>query len=171
MIEPRRFYGKYRGVVVNNADPKQIGRVQATVSDVVGLTPTTWAMPCVPLAGLQMGLFGVPPIGAGVWVEFEQGDPDYPIWSGCWWGGREELPALALATVPNVTNIVLQTLGQCTLQISDAPPGGTIMLKTAGGASITISDTGGIVMTDGQGGTIVVTKGIVSINGTALVVK
>ena len=57
-------------------------------------------MPCVPLAGKQMGTFVVPPIGAGVWIEFEQGDPDYPIWTGCFWGIAAEVPALALAGVP-----------------------------------------------------------------------
>jgi len=32
----------------------------------------------------EMGLFALPSVGAGVWIEFEHGDPDYPIWSGCW---------------------------------------------------------------------------------------
>ena len=55
------------------------------VPDVLGLVPSTWAEPCVPLAGPTgppMGVYLVPPIGAGVWVEFEHGDPDYPIWVG-----------------------------------------------------------------------------------------
>ena len=81
-----RYYGKYRGTVLVNIDPLQIGRIMAQVPDVFGETPTSWAMPCVPAAGIQAGCFVVPPIGSQVWIEFEQGDPDYPIWTGGFWG-------------------------------------------------------------------------------------
>ena len=110
-----KFFGKYRGTVVNNIDPQQMARIQAQVPDVLALIPSTWAMPAVPLAGRQMGTFVLPPIGSGVWVEFEQGDPDYPIWTGCWWGSAAEVPALALAAPPTMQNIVFQTPGQNTL--------------------------------------------------------
>ena len=89
----QRFYGKYRGTVLNNVDPLQIGRIQVIVPDVSTILPSSWAMPCAPVAGIQTGVFAVPPIGAGVWVEFEQGDPDYPIWAGCFWGSAAEVPA------------------------------------------------------------------------------
>ena len=90
----RKYYGKYRGVVLDNADPMLMGRILAMAPDVSSLMPTTWCMPCVPGAGLQAGLLVVPSIGAGVWLEFEQGDPDYPIWTGCYWGSAAELPTL-----------------------------------------------------------------------------
>jgi uncharacterized protein involved in type VI secretion and phage assembly len=80
-----RFYGKYRGLVIENIDPEQIGRIMVQVPDVLGETPSSWAMPCVPAAGIEAGCFIVPPIGSQVWVEFEQGDPDYPIWTGGFW--------------------------------------------------------------------------------------
>ena len=54
MSDPQRLFGKYRGTVLNNLDPLQLGRIQATVPDVSGLAPTSWAMPCVPVAGKQM---------------------------------------------------------------------------------------------------------------------
>ena len=73
---------------MNNVDPMQIGRIQAIVPDVSGPLPTSWAMPCLPVAGINTRLFTVPQIGAGVWIEFEQGDPDYPIWVGGYWGTR-----------------------------------------------------------------------------------
>ena len=69
-------------------------------------------MPCVPFAGQQSGVFVLPQIGAGVWVEFEQGDPDYPIWVGGFWGSAAEVPALALAGLPVSPSIVLQTGNQ-----------------------------------------------------------
>ena len=86
------FYGKYRGKVENNVDPLQQGRVQVTVPAVLGDGRLSWAMPCAPYAGSQVGFFAVPPVGANVWVEFEAGDPDYPIWSGCFWGKRRGAP-------------------------------------------------------------------------------
>ena len=112
MSEPKKYYGKYRGTVVNNIDPQQIGRILVMVPDVSGLVPTSWAMPCVPIAGKQMGTYCVPQVGAGVWVEFEQGDPDYPIWVGGYWGVVAEVPVLALAGIPASPNIVLQSAAQ-----------------------------------------------------------
>src|SRR5262245_55921343 len=119
----QRYYGKYRGTVVNNIDPEQRGRIQAIVPDVQGLVPTTWAMPCLPIAGKQEGIFDVPQIGAGVGIEFEQGDADYPIWVGGFWGAFAEVPSAGLAPppIPPGQSIVFQTTLQHALVISDAP--------------------------------------------------
>src|ERR1700691_4443684 len=84
----QKYYGKYRGTGLDNVDPMQMGRIIAMVPDVSSLLPTSWCMPCVPGAGLQAGMLVVPAIGAGVWIEFEQGDPDYPICPGGSWGVR-----------------------------------------------------------------------------------
>jgi uncharacterized protein involved in type VI secretion and phage assembly len=162
------FYGKYRGSVVNNVDPMNIGRLMVQVPDVSNVIPSTWAMPCLPFAGIQNGFFAMPAIGAGVWVEFEQGNPDYPIWSGCFFGSAAETPALALATPPGLQAVVIQTVGQNTLMISDTPgPTGGILLKTAAGAMISISDTG-IIISNGQGATIAMTGPAVTVNEGAL---
>ena len=113
--QARTFYGKYRGTVINNVDPMMRGRLLLEVPDVVGFTPSSWAEPCVPLAGPSgppMGVYMVPPIGAGVWVEFEQGDPSKPIWVGCRWGLPTDIPPLALLGLPISPNICLQTAGQ-----------------------------------------------------------
>ena len=94
------------------------------VPDVLGETPSSWAMPCVPAAGIQAGIFIVPPIGSQVWVEFEQGDPDYPIWTGGFWGLAADVPTFAIAppAIPPGQNIVLQTTGENMIMVSDAPP-------------------------------------------------
>jgi uncharacterized protein involved in type VI secretion and phage assembly len=165
-----RYYGKYRGIVVNNVDPMSMGRLQAQVPDVLGETPSSWAMPCLPLGGIQTGLFTFPPVGAGVWMEFEQGDTDHPIWTGCWWGSAAELPALALATPPPLPRIVLQTQLQNAIVVSDAPgPAGGIMLKTMTGAMIMINEVG-IVISNGQGATISLLGPSVTVNNGALMV-
>jgi uncharacterized protein involved in type VI secretion and phage assembly len=163
------YFGKHRGTVLNNVDPQQIGRLQVTVPD-VPLALSSWAMPCFPFAGIQSGAWMIPSIGAGVWVEFEQGDPDYPIWSGCYFGSAAEVPALALAAPPALPNTVLQTTGQSTLMLSDVPgPTGGILLKTATGALISINDVG-ITISNGKGATIVMSGPTVTVNSGALVV-
>jgi uncharacterized protein involved in type VI secretion and phage assembly len=83
------FFGKYRGVVTDNQDPQMCGRIKAKVPDVFGDDESGWATPCAPFGGLNTGFFAMPKVNAGVWIEFEQGDPDYPIWSGCWWSEQE----------------------------------------------------------------------------------
>jgi len=145
MSDGGKFWGKYRGTVVNNIDPEQRGRLLVTVPDVLALVPSTWAEPCTPLAGPTgppMGVYLVPPIGAGVWVEFEQGDPDYPIWVGCRWGTAADIPSLAHAGLPVSPSIVLQTAGQNSVVISDVPgPAGGIMLR-CGSSTVMITQTG-----------------------------
>ena len=79
MTEGPKYFGMYRATVINNIDPMQSGRIQVIVPDAGGLTPSTWAMPCVPVAGIQSGMYAVPPISSGVWIQFESGDPDYPV--------------------------------------------------------------------------------------------
>jgi Type VI secretion system/phage-baseplate injector OB domain len=93
----RRFYGKYRGFVVNNDDPKKLGRLELMVPSVLGpKVKTGWALPCVPYGGdVNQGFLCIPERGAGVWVEFEEGDLEFPIWVGTFWsepGGKSELP-------------------------------------------------------------------------------
>lgn len=87
--ETDRFYGKYRGLVQANTDPLNLGRIKATVPEILGEVPTGWALPCAPYAGTGVGLFAIPPAGARVWIEFEAGDVSRPIWTGAWWGQAE----------------------------------------------------------------------------------
>jgi len=165
-----RYFGIYRGTVIDNVDPMQMGRISVIVPDVGSVTPSTWAMPCAPMAGKQMGAFFVPQIGAGVWIQFEGGDPDYPVWVGGWWGNAAEVPALALAAPPGDPSIVLQTTLQNAVVVSDLPgPSGGIMLKSATGATIIVNDTG-IYIQNGKGASIVMTGPTVTVNAGALVV-
>jgi hypothetical protein len=171
---PPKYYGKYRGLVVENIDPEQIGRVLVQVPDVLGELPSSWAMPCVPAAGIQSGIFIVPPIASQVWVEFEQGDPDYPIWTGGFWGLVADVPIFATAppAIPPGQNIVLQTTGENMILVSDAPPSpvtGGIVLKSVSGAMIVVNETG-IYISNGQGATITLIGPTVDVNLGALTV-
>jgi hypothetical protein len=171
----RTFLGKYRGTVLSNVDPEQRGRLILNIPDVLGDITSSLAEPCVPLAGPTeppMGVYLVPPIGAGVWVEFEHGDPDYPIWTGCRWGGKSDIPTQASAGNPADPNIVIQSLLQHMIMISDMPPSpatGGIMLKSTTGAMIVVNDSG-IYISNGKGAMITMVGPTVTINNGALVV-
>ena len=170
MDEPVRYYGKYRGTVINNVDPMRLGRIQVQVPDVHGVVPSTWAMPCVVSSGIQNGMLWVPMIGAGVWVEFEQGNSDYPIWVGGWWGSAAEVPALSQIAPPGVSALAIQTALQNGVLVSDVPgPTGGIMLKSTLGASIIVNDTG-IYIQNGKGASITLVGPTVTVNTGALVV-
>lgn len=170
MSSATKYWGKYRGMVLNNVDPMQMGRLMVQVPDVTSLIPGTWAMPCVPVAGIQNGMVALPMIGSGVWIEYEQGDPDFPIWVGCFWGSAAELPALSHLTPPVISAITFQTPLQNGVTISDLPgPTGGIMLKSTTGASIIVNDTG-IYIQNGKGASIVMAGPSVTINAGALVV-
>jgi hypothetical protein len=122
---PGQFFGKYRGKVENNIDPMMMGRVQVSVPAVLGDGGLSWAMPCAPYAGSGVGFFAIPPTGANVWVEFEGGDPDYPIWSGGFWGVGE---APAQPAIPQMK--VFKTDG-VTLTINDLPGVGGLTLEVS----------------------------------------
>jgi hypothetical protein len=87
-----KFFGKYRGVVANNVDPIQMGRLRAQVPDLFGAKESDWALPAV--SSHVSGKVGslLPKIGAAVWIEFEQGYPDRPIWAGCFYRTPAETP-------------------------------------------------------------------------------
>jgi uncharacterized protein involved in type VI secretion and phage assembly len=104
--------GKHRGIVVENRDPQAIGRLKVKVPDVLG-DAEAFAMPSLPYAGPNVGFLALPPIGANVWVDFEECDTARPVWSGCFWGPGE---APAAASNPAVkvfqTDTVKMTLSE-----------------------------------------------------------
>jgi len=179
--ETKKFYGKYRGTVMNNIDPMQMGRIQAIVPDVLGPIPTSFAMPCLPITGKQMGTFMLPQIGSGVWIEFEQGNPDYPIWTGGYWGLAAELPLAALAGNPAAPSLIFQSTLQNAVIISDLPPTppppvmppvpttGGIILRSTTGASIVVNDAG-IFISNGKGAIISMMGPSILVNNGALMI-
>lgn len=160
-----QFFGKYRGVVTNIKDPLQIGRIRAHVPDVLGDNESGWAMPCFPFGGSGMGFFALPKVDAGVWIEFEHGDPDYPIWAGCWYGGVSDVPPLLLA--PPYKKVLLKTEGGTSILLDDTPGIGGITLETSGGQKIKILGTG-IEIDNGMGAAIKLTGPQISMNNGAL---
>lgn len=85
-----RYYGKYRGQVVDNEDPLNLGRIKATVPRIAREEELGWALPAFPYGGAsEQGFFALPEVDATVWIEFEEGNLSYPIWTGTWYGDGE----------------------------------------------------------------------------------
>jgi hypothetical protein len=89
---PAKFFGKYRGVVTSNVDPERRGRVRVQVPDVFGADGSGFALPCVPCNLSKTVGSSLPKIGASVWIEFEQGDANRPIWTGCFYSSTDVTP-------------------------------------------------------------------------------
>ena len=159
------FFGKYRGTVVNNIDPMLIGRVQVSVPAVLGEGTLSWAMPCAPFAGMTEGMFAVPTVGANVWVEFEGGNPDFPIYSGGFWGEGES-PAIP----PGPTTTVLARLG-VSITINALPGAGGLTILVGPPVVDTpmsmMFNAAGITMTCGAS-SILLSPASVTINEGAL---
>ncbi|GLF93122.1 phage baseplate assembly protein V [Streptomyces yaizuensis] len=164
-----RFLGKFRGRVTDNRDPLGLGRITAEVPDVLGRETSTWALPCLPFTGRGSGQYVVPEIGSGVWIEFEQGDPSFPVWTGSWYGSVAELPSDARAEVPGSHPVVVETPGGHKLVLSDLPGGTGILLRAPGGAYVQI-DERGVTISNGRGASVVLSGDEVDINNGRLIV-
>jgi uncharacterized protein involved in type VI secretion and phage assembly len=157
----QRFQGKFRGIVTDNRDPLMTGRIKARVPDVLGEEESGWALPSSPYAGDGVGLFLIPPVDASVWIEFEHGDPEYPIWSGCFWA-QGEVPAQ-----PAVPEMKVLKTDTATITLDDTQGKSSVTIETKAGMKIVINSQG-IEINDGQKGSIKLTGPKVSINDGAL---
>jgi uncharacterized protein involved in type VI secretion and phage assembly len=159
-----KFYGKYRGVVTDNSDPEQMGRIRAKVPNVLGDQPCTWALPASPYAGKKVGLFLIPPKDASVWIEFEQGDLQHPIWSGCFWGAADDVPESAGAAE---VKVLKTDAGTIILNDQQGSEKITIELKTSSVDLKIVVDTQKIEISNGNE-KIEVSSSSVKINDDAL---
>jgi len=163
-----RRYGKYRATVLNNLDAQNQGRIMVQLADIYGLFPSTWAMPAFPFAGINAGAVALPAIGSQVWVEFEAGDPDMPIWTGGFWANPGGFPVLALAgATPATPNIHFQTSTGVAITLSDNPAQ-QVFIMTPAGQMMTMGASG-IVITNGAASIAMVGPSVI-INGGALTV-
>ena len=161
----QKFFGKYRGTVINNLDPLNLGRVQARVPEILQDEPSGWAYPAAPYAGANQGLFTIPPIEAGVWIEFEAGDVSRPIWAGTWWSegqvprdnsGAGATPPLKILRSEQGLMLALDDDAQ-TVTISDANGTNLVVVKVQQGqvrieaTSKVVIEAPQIELTDGAG--------------------
>jgi cytoskeletal protein CcmA (bactofilin family) len=138
-------WGKYRGTVIDNVDPMVSARLLCDVPSLPGGV-LNWATPCVPYAALEEGFLSVPPVGANVWIEFEGGNLDHPIWTGCFWEA-EEIPEMPELSPEEPDAIKVFRSKSCTLLYNDLPAEGGITMSAADPAvdvpvTVTLSSEG-----------------------------
>lgn len=153
------YFGKYRGTVSNNVDPMSRGRVQVQVPAVYGTNTLNWALPSVPFAGSGVGFYMIPPVGANIWVEFEGGNIDAPIWSGCFWG-EGECPG----QTPMIKIIKTQA---ATITLDEVNASAPVVIETQAGDRITITAQG-VTVESASGAKVELSGPKVSVNSGAL---
>lgn len=158
------YFGKYRGRVANNLDPDGRGRLQVEVPAVLGEGRESWALPCMPYAGPLVGFFAIPPVGASIWVEFEGGDPESPIWSGAFWEDGDTPPSVSKASPEAQTAMTCLETESARITLDDGPNGGLTI--EARGLTVVLSDSG-FEITNGTA-SIAMNNGTVSINRDGL---
>jgi uncharacterized protein involved in type VI secretion and phage assembly len=145
-----RYYGKYRGAVVDNEDPQRRGRLRVRIPSVLGETETTWALPCLPYGGTpDVGLYLVPDVDARVWVEFEEGDIGHPLWVGTFWPSGAGGEATG---DPQVRG--LRTASGHELSFEDHAGAERTRLAHPAGALVTIDEQGTVTVADAAGATV-----------------
>ena len=166
------YFGMYRGIVTDNNDPQSKGRLKVKVPSVSG-DVDAWAMPCVPYAGDGVGFYSLPENGTGVWVAFEQGDPSFPVWMGCFWGDGqlpdESNPAIKIWKTQSLTIRIDDDADEL---IIEATSGSKLTISAdvkseSGGASHTVGSSG-VTSESGALGKIEVTTTSVKVNGGSL---
>lgn len=165
-----RFFGKHRALVVDNDDKEHLGRLKVQVPSLLGdQVVTGWAAPCVPYGGgPDRGMLFVPEIGDGVWVEFEEGDLEFPIWVGTFWSKPDDTSEVPLRIKADgtkddsaqepPTRKIIKTVKGHTLQFEDADGEEMVILKEAKNGRVVTLDKTGIAIDDGAGNRLEITS-------------
>lgn len=155
-----RYYGKYRAFVHDNADPENRGRLRLKIPEILGNDVISgWALPCTPYGGAaNQGFFFIPENEAGVWVEFESGLLEYPIWVGTYWckpGDASEVPSPGDEQSPP-TRKIIRTLKGNSIEMEDKDSEEVFVIKYYDGSkeNTVTMDASGIVITDANDNTI-----------------
>lgn len=171
-MDEQSYFGIYQGIVADcQQNPPPLGRILVRVPDLFGDQVIGPAWPCLPFAGDKMGFFAVPPKDTLVWIMFEMGNPDLPVWMGSFWEEEKEMPKLPQGAQNDPDSVVMIcTKGGHSILLDDAQSGGGLIFKTSGGQKIEINDQG-IVIDNGKGAKIELKSSQVSINSGALEVS
>lgn len=166
--EQDRYYGKYRGLVADNQDPEKRGRLRVRVPSVLGDQLTDWALPCFPIGGLAgQGLFAVPEMNAQLWIEFEEGDLQHPIWTGTFYQQQADVPGSPYGSSKSPQSYVLQTSGGHQLRFEGNE---RVLLEHQSGAAVELGTDGSAVLRDRYGNSLSMAADGVRLSAATMIV-
>lgn len=123
-----QYFGKYRAKVVDVKDPEKRGRIRVMCPKVLGEAKSAWCEPCIPVAYDSGGDFAIPKLNEFVWVEFEEGNSNKPIYTGGLWSTNKS-PSSSYATGSR-----LITWGACRITMT-----GSSLILSVGSSKVTIT--------------------------------
>ncbi|MEM7669861.1 MAG: phage baseplate assembly protein V [Pseudomonadota bacterium] len=148
-----KFWGKYRGFVVDNDDPEGRGRVRLSIASVLGGEVSQWAEPAFAYGGgMDFGVIAVPPVDSAVLVEFIEGDASAPLWTGTFWRTQSEVPA----EYEGPATKVLKTESGHRLIFNDTEGDEKITLHSSADAVAEMDHEGSIALTASDGAKVVI---------------
>ena len=121
------YYSKYRAFVADNEDPQGYGRLKVSVPEIHGDEVLNyWAYPGNNFSGKGYGAQVIPKLNDMVWVEFEKGRANKPIW---YFGhfGKDEKPT----ELKDIKNFWFKTPEGHTIEFNDTDS--TIKITSVGG--------------------------------------
>lgn len=171
--EQRRYTGKFRAVVVDNADPEGRGRLKLRVPSLLGEADSDWALPSLPYGGAAgLGFLMIPPVGAQCFAEFIEGDLSAPVWTGTYYRAAETPPDDSIkGAAPTVK--LLQTDSGHLLMFDDADGAEALTVRSKARAEVRLDEVGSLALSDANGATVTLdaqsgTLSVADANGNTL---
>lgn len=113
------YSGLYKGIVSNIDDPEKRGRIKCLIPDVLGdRVESAWCEPCVPVAYDYGGDFCLPQLNETIWLAFEKGNSNFPVYLGNWWQ-KEMTPLGANYSVSSASSVRIISFDNCSLILKD----------------------------------------------------
>ena len=138
-----KYYGKYSGEVTKNEDEDKLGQIWVKVPSVFGAELEVLARPCFATCH-----FFVPAVGTKVWVEFEAGNPSFPLWTGVWYPSGKTPPE---AAIKPPDDRVIQTPSGHTIEMMDKAGEEKIVIRHKDNSYVAIDKDGGVLIANKNG--------------------
>jgi uncharacterized protein involved in type VI secretion and phage assembly len=168
-----RIFGVVVGVVTNNKDPDNLGRVKLKfpwLSD-QDEDESNWARIAAPMAGKERGFYFLPEVDDEVLVGFEQGNPRFPYVLGVLWNGKDAPPANN-SDGKNNLRLIKSRSGHA-IRLNDEDGKETIEIIDKTGKNSLIFDTSNntITITADKDITLSATKGTIKLDAQKIEIK
>jgi uncharacterized protein involved in type VI secretion and phage assembly len=166
-----RLYGCVVGVVTDNKDPDNLGRVKVRLPWLSADEESAWARIATLFAGKERGAFFLPEVDDEVLVAFEHGDPRVPYVLGGLWNGKD-LPPETNANGQNDKRLLTSRSGLRIL-LDDTAGGEKVEIADKDGEVKVVVDMAGKKVTISSGGDIEISapRGAVTIKGQTITLE